>query len=89
MDCIVFPLIIYYLIIIFFFKLKVAVKVHIETLPERSYTGDGDLEFEIQFDDVVKSVRKSYSFKSLRGEEILTSEIKVSASDVSLNPNSL
>jgi hypothetical protein len=61
----------------------VAVKVHVESLPERSYTGD--LEFEIQFDHVVKSVRKSYNFKSLRGENILTTEIKVSASDVSLN----
>jgi hypothetical protein len=60
----------------------VAVKVHVESLTEGSYTGDGDLELEIHFDNVARSVRTSYSFQSLSGEAILMTEIEVSALDV-------
>lgn len=57
-------------------------KIHVESLTEGSYTGDGDIELEIQFDNVVRTVKTSYSFESLSGEAILMSEIKVTAADV-------
>lgn len=61
-----------------------AVKVFVESL-EGGFTGEGDLELEIQFDNVARRVRTRYNFQDLTGEAVLLNEIKVSALDVCFN----